>query len=332
MKFHLSTFNFDKMKKLIAKAITFVLLIMIFQMVIFFGNLYLDFPELRTLNAFLNKKTDIIFFGDSVMNAFEDNEDDKRPFPEFLQDEIKQLTIGPVHHPAYHTEVYLEYCKYIVQQENKPKAILIPINMRSFSPDWHGRPEYEFGKKIKYLKSNLWSAFQDPINVFTKMEISSSFEEFTQVPVFKGDNKVGIVKDYIGEQYRTVSEENTRKKIIFHYMYSLDKNHDKLEAIRQITTMLNTADIKPIFYITPLDYGFCETYFPNEFTHRMKKNVGVITAELTGLNAILLDYSDLLRTTEFSWRQDKYPNEHLNKKGKKKLAISLAKEINALKL
>ena len=73
------------------------------------------------------------------------------------------------YYDAYHIGIYLEYAQYIVAQENLPQVVIIPINLRSFSPEWDMRPEYQFEKEARFLRSKnslFIQSFDKPLSIF----------------------------------------------------------------------------------------------------------------------------------------------------------------------
>ena len=95
----------------------------------------------------MSDKVDIVYLGDSTLS-----------FPlgevttgEILQEMLPAHDIGEISHPAYNLDVYLHYIRHIIRSSHRPHVVILPINMRSFSPEWDMRPGYQFEQVKKTL-------------------------------------------------------------------------------------------------------------------------------------------------------------------------------------
>lgn len=319
------------MKKLIARILLLVLIVSGIQNIIYYLKRSSDFPELTLVNEHLQKQVDLIYFGDSSVGASAHDDTDKRPLNEILNEQLSDVTIGGVHHAAYQMDLFLAFCKNIINKSYKPKYILIPINLRSFSADWDKRPEYQFVKEMNYLEDRWYSPFYNGIRVFDRDSSMLSYNEFIKLPVYDGDSIIGKVKNFTGQEYENITEIHTKNKIQFHYFNSIDTQHQKIKSMIGLCELFKTENVSLIFYVTPVDFEIGEKYFPAKFTNRIKSNIDVLNSVTEKYNCSLIDASQLLASNEFSWKQDKYPNEHMNQKGKRKLAKYLSEHISKIR-
>jgi len=315
------------MKKFFSKLAIFLLIIFIFQ--IFFLIIQIrSFNRLAVLEKAKKEKVDVIYFGDSSDTNYSNEDLDKRSISQMLKDTLTNYSIVNISHPAYNADIFLEFCKYTVKQKYYPKFVIIPINMRSFSPSWDRSPVYQFEKEKTILENKLLFMFFKTIEAFDKNnkrfnEITQS--EFENTEVFNGDKAAGIVKDFDKHEFRHYSEENMKNSILYFYMFSLKNDHRKLKSLAEMKKILLENNIKPVFYITPIDYETGERYFPGEFSERLKNNVEAIKSVLEENNFKVLNLSMDLKTNFFAW--EKYPNEHLNEKGRKYVAEKIGEMI-----
>ena len=317
------------MKKFIVNFLLFFLLIFLLQSLL--GRYELEFKELKLLKTYLKENVQILFIGDCT-NYFCDTDDrDSRTIVEMLQDRCSQFSVRGISHAAYQMDLYLELCKYIIRLKKKPEIIIFPVNMRSFSPDWDKRPQYQFEKEKIILQeglmSYLLSSFYKPLRVLNYNFFSISRKEFENTSVFKGKKKVGKVKDFNNLNYRKVSEKNKKNKFLFYYMYSLTRKHRKIKSMLQIAKILSFNNIQLIFYVTPIDFESGEDYFPNQFITQLHDNTKMICDLLRKRKVHILDLSMDLKTEFFSWRM--YPNEQLDQEGRKFVAERLSDKIKA---
>jgi hypothetical protein len=315
-------------KKLIIKLLLLGMMVSFCQYFLTYDLLEIDDPRLKNyvfrfevftrLKTFLKKKKDIIYFGDSTLYTVGRGDKDKRDLGRMAADMLPQYSMGEISHAAYHIELYLEYCRYIVKQKYHPSIIIIPINMRSFSPDWDMRPQYQFEREKIILKGGLLKhlvlVFYKPLRVFKYDFYTLTREEFLNTPVFNGTRRVGVISDFNHKGYLKHSESNMKNKILLFYMYSLTRQHRKVKSLGETVRILSRNNIRALFYITPIDYETGEKYFPGQFTQRLKENVQLIRSVLETEGVDVLDLSTTLPAEVFTWGL--YPNEYLKTKGR----------------
>jgi len=285
-------------------------------------------PQLVALEKAQKEKTDIIYFGDSSDTNYDNKDLDKRSISQMLQEILPDYSMTSISHPAYAADIFLDFCKNMIKQKYYPKVVIIPINMRSFSLSWDKNPGWQFEQEKTILKNKLLFMFFKTIEVFDKN--NKRFNEITQgefenMEVFNGEKAAGIVKDFEKHEFRNYSEENMKNSILYFYMFSLKNDHRKLNSLAEMKKILLENNIKPVFYITSIDYETGERYFTGEFTERLKNNVETIKSALEEDNFKVLDLSMDLKTNFFT--QEKYPNEHLNEKGRKYVAEKIGEMI-----
>ncbi|MDQ1352102.1 MAG: hypothetical protein QG657_2408 [Acidobacteriota bacterium] len=324
-------------KKLPGKILFFIIVVFFLQSMLTnylleFGNPKLKnyvfrFDQFTRLNYYLKKKTEIIFFGDSTITARGQDDNDKRSIAAMLQDIAPQSSVGSVTHPAYHIGIYLEFCKYIVRQGYRPSILIIPINMRSFSPGWDRQPHYQFEIQTIVLRGGILKtillAFYKPLMMFKYNFFTISQQEFLNTPVFCGNRQVGVIKDFNNNSYVKYSVKNMKNQLIYCYMYdlSLSPRHRKLENLVEIARLLTKNNIKSLFYITPIDWETGEKHLPGEFLKQLQQNTRLIHSLLSAEGVEVLDISTALPPNYFAWHL--YPNEHLNQRGRMYVAEQL---------
>ncbi|RPI70598.1 MAG: hypothetical protein EHM45_24655, partial [Desulfobacteraceae bacterium] len=310
------------MKKFFIKSVLLILAVLILQTLVGYHNI--EFKELDDLNRYLKKeKAAVIYLTDCTDYTLSKDDRDKRTVTQMLREMNHDRRIGNVAHAAYQVEIFLEFCRYIVKQENQPGVIIIPINMRSFSPQWDWNPHYQFEKEKILLKGGLpgrlLSAFYKPLRAFGYDLRAISREEYLNKPVLDGPKQVGTIRDFETLPKKENRETDIRKKLFLYYMPALKPDHRKLKAMLEIPRLLKSQQIQLIFYLTPIDVETGEDYFPREFTLKLKQNTGLIKRLLLEQGVKVLDLSLDLRKDGFSWEDRVFPSEQLNAKGRRYL-------------
>ncbi|MCQ3980256.1 MAG: hypothetical protein DPW09_43130, partial [Anaerolineae bacterium] len=151
-------------------------------------------PEILALDQQLQAGVDTVYFGDSIL-IYPEGEP---TIPEILRGLLPTHTIGDVAHPAYQLDLYERYVNYLVEHKSQVKTIIIPINMRSFSPEWDLRPTYQFEREKTILTYGpvLSSLFYRLFDTFGLFDSPISQAEFREATVFNGDQPVGKVAEF----------------------------------------------------------------------------------------------------------------------------------------
>jgi hypothetical protein len=315
------------MKKFLFKLGLFSLLILSVQM---FLPASKNIPnEIKLLDAFMKLKCDIIYFGDSTINWAAKSDVNEESMPGLLQRLLPESRIAKITHASYQMDVYEAYAKYIVRKNYRPKVVIIPINLRSFSVEWDKQPIWQFEKEKLTLamKDTFWMKFYKPLAVFKYFDPAITRFEYEKSSVFDGEKFVGKARDFDNADFKIFSEQNLKKKLTFRYMYPLTAEHRKIKSLGHTAQLLKGQGIQPIFYITPVDWQTIEKYLGANALERMTQQKDVIKNTLAAQGVVLLDLSRGLPTGDFSWPEDGqgpyYPNEHLKLRGRMFVVKSL---------
>ena len=282
--------------------------------------------EVRSLTSRLAANPDIVYFGDSTNASVAEEDVDRRAISTCLNDTFDGLEVCSLDAPSYHAGVYEACIDLMLERGLHPDAVIVPVNLRSLSPEWHLRPEYQLTKltrELRYADHMLYQAASplvEWLRIFDDEPISQT--EFEQSPVYCSSERVGCVRDFKNALYKSVTPERTRNKFIFHYMYELDREHEKLAALVRIAQKLRAARINAVFYITPIDVQTGERLLPGTFRTQVAANIRVIQNELEKHQTPLVDLAFTLAPQEFDWQR--YPNEHLGATGRNFVANTLA--------
>jgi hypothetical protein len=310
------------MKEKFVKTLLFFVIIALLQMIIG-PRITGDFKQLRQLKKYLKKPTDVLVFGDSSNWYTAKKDTDKRSISRMLRDRLPGCTVRCITHAAYHPEVYAAFCQYIVRQKNLPHIIIIPINLRAFSPEWDKEPHYQFEKEKIILKGRLRIAFYQPLRVLKYKFNTISRKEYFNTPVFNGNKEIGKIKQM----------HSIKNQFILKYMYPLTPGHRKINALVNIAHLLSRHDMNAVFYFTPIDYRTGERHLPGQSIKQLKENITLIDSLLndTGHGCHLLNLSLDLKSRYFAWQTTGSINEHLNQEGRQYVAKKLAETLSGLK-
>ena len=277
----------------------------------------------------LKSKPDIFFFGDSALKWSAPSDPVDFSVPLLLKSMIREAVILKTIHSSFHMGVFEHNFRFYVRNGCVPEFLIIPINLRTFSPEWFRQPLWQFEEDFSLLAFHRkgWIHFYQPLSVFQLNKLSISQYDYEHTPVYKGQEPIGIIRDFDNDEFSEWTAERMRKKIIFRYMYELEPDHPRVQSMREIVRLAKEYGVKPIFYIMPIDYQTGQKYVGEEFSQQVQKNVRLIEHVLAEQGQTVLDLSRALPTRFFSWIEDDpsplYPNEHLNFRGRLFIAQNL---------
>jgi hypothetical protein len=312
------------MKYFLKRLLLFLIIVVVLQLIV----RHKVPPEIRLIDKAVSRKVDIVYFCDSTNFAYGLQDTDRRSISQMLQDIMPEREILAIDHGALHMDMYLAFCQYISRSRNRPNALIIPVNMRSFSLGWDQRPNWQFEKERFFLNYPLLRPFFKPLAVFKAVRANEiSVEQYNQTGVYCDEELVGTVRefDFMCTDPNAVTDDDIRKKCIFQYMYPLKPDTRKLRSMLQIVKILNSIGVRLILYITPLDMETGQKYLPGRFSDRVGANIQLVKTLLRNQNVEPLDLSQSVSAENFSWTV--YPNEHLDQHGRLFVADSLAKAL-----
>jgi len=310
------------------KLIAFVFVVVLLQVVLVYYFLPLS-PQIKLLDEYLQKKYQIIYFGDSIIQFSDEKDIDRSSVVDMINKINSQYSIGDVSFPAYDSGVYEAMMDYISRSKNRPQVIIIPIGLRSFSPEWDRRPFYQFEKE-KFILSNRIPLAPYFFKFFATLRLVDvnpiSQQQFLETPVYYGDDQIGTVSYFENnERFANITKENIRDKYIYSYMAPITINHRKIESLENLLSIANKSGIKVYVYITPLDYKNGKEFVGSDFMNQTKANADFICNVVIKNNVECFNLAFDFDSKYFS--HPEYPSEHLNQHGRGLLAEKINKLI-----
>ena len=186
------------MKPFLLKLAILLTLLLLLQVMVAFVYPFAIPPEVTQFDQYLDAQVEILYFGDSTLWHPSGSQTTAQMLQEYLQDR----TIGELSHAAYNLDLYQHYIARLVDYSKtsgyRPELVIIPINMRSFSPEWDQRPTYQFTQEKVVLDYGVVPArlFGRPIDIFGGFDPGITDEEFLATSVYSNTAEVGRVADF----------------------------------------------------------------------------------------------------------------------------------------
>ncbi|MCL4267993.1 MAG: hypothetical protein KJZ72_00540 [Anaerolineales bacterium] len=307
------------------------------------GKTQPPYPELVGLLEGFNNTVpapDILFFGDSVLLRVSRDDTDTDTLDQMLSKKLGgKLKLLSIAHTAYHMQIYKSLIRVLDVTKRKPRVVILPINLRSFSPQWDFYPAWQFHDEIQAVENYLSNPSLEIAGVNEVSATSNLLRLFDAIPVkypLTELNRIGQFRSMIASKSKNEDQKNSRLRQIFiyHYMHPLSEDHPKIKALEECVRMLSVLKIPLVLYVTPINWEAGRKYVGWEFIEAVKSNVNTISNRLSphqmDNKVNFADLSILLEAGCFF--SDDNATEHLNQQGRRLLADEIMKMILELNL
>ena len=279
-----------------------------------------------------SERADVLLFGDSVTKYRMDSEPADSTLAGLLPPLLPSCRVSVVSAQAFHMQLFEAFGRYVSHNPaaTRPHVVVIPINFRSFTTVWTERPGWQFEvmRRRFYWDSFAYDMTIAPLSIFKWYEsIEGRQDEFLEAPVYFGTRKVGTIGG-IGLYDKTMAyrlenrDEAKRLGVITYYMQAVRPESERFQAMVRLARTLKSANIRPLFYITPIDWEQCRKSVGEPGVEQIKANVRAVADGLAAEGVRVRDWAMALGTSSFSYAV--VPNEHLAPAGRAWVAQAIA--------
>lgn len=282
----------------------------------------------------------VLLLGDSVAERVSWNDYDDRTLAEFVTINLKDQTdVAAVSYGGFTLNIFYHLVLALEKMKHKPELVVLPINMRNFSPQWDLEPTWQFRPVVEQINRFISNPSLNPfIGQFPRETISPEvFNTFDATPVefsLSPFDRIGQFRLMISAVPTTEEQRRFRLRqiFIFHYTNRLVRDHRKLVALECILKLLRSMKIPFLTYLTPLNVDAGIRLVGDEFVPLLHENVNVVSRlvgeYLTDGRSVFKDWSETMRSNHFFHIDN--ATEHLNEAGRKNLAKAISGEVTAL--
>lgn len=300
-------------------------------------NPYSEFVRLFNFYNGNTKAPEILFLGDSVAERVSWNDVDKRTLTNMLSIKLKGVSdIAAISYGGFTLEVFYYFLLGLEKMKSKPQFVVLPINMRSFSPQWDLEPQWQFTTVIEQINTFLKSSSDTPSvdEIKTERITPDVYNEFDSISVdysLSSLDKIGQYRLLINSTPATEEQRKFRLRqiFIFHYTNILRPEHPKLFFLLEAISLLKRMQIPFLAYITPLNIKAGVAFAGTPFTKILRANVqtvlDLINPHCINGQGCVENWSEYLGQ-EYFFHLDN-ATEHLNEMGRNILATLIADKI-----
>ena len=272
----------------------------------------------------------ILVFGDSVMQRVSRSDTDQRNLGEMIAAALGGEPLA-LSYSAFHPGIYRHLSRVVAQLPNRPELVILPVNLRCFSPQWDRHPAWQFEKQIATIEE--WLSTPDrPIPPIEDIrETPGFFDAYDAVEVdcaLSDLRTIGAFRALV--RSRPAIEDETahraREIFIFHYGHRLIPEHRRLRSLQEAIGCFNAAGCRVFVYATPINIDACERLAGPELRSTLRRNIAVLRSAI-GDTAYFQDWSEAFPGDAF-FHED-LATEHLNQTGRTDLAVRIARQVQA---
>lgn len=278
----------------------------------------------------------VLVLGDSVHYRVSRDDVDRRTLAEMLAEQ--SLTSGfdtlCVNYSAYHPSVYTAILRTLARMPQKPHTVVLPINLRCFSPQWHLHPDHAFAEEMSIL-DGYHPGY--PIAEVLREKDPSLVEAYDATEVCFSDSHLTTIGQFrlvAKAESRSAYQEawRARQIAIFHYLYPLTSDHPLLmDAVAMVRAAV-AAGIRPVVYLTPINHMHGIRAVGERFTQGVSANVELLTSilmpEIVAAQGSYYDWSRDFSDTMFFHLGER--TEHLNETGRVELVRRIVQAVGTV--
>ena len=295
------------------------------------GSNGLPYPTLADIIAHFGPTStappEISMFGDSVAERVSRHDSDSRTLAQMVSDAVAPRTLLALTRSAHQPAIYEPLLRALLLQPRRPRVLILPINLRCFSPQWMFSPDWQFAQEQKILAGYLAdpkSPFGAVADVLHDAQAHRAFDVIEVSYELSAARTIGDFKTIIATKPATDGERLRRAREIFvyHYTHRLGPDNERLAVLRSCLKLASDLVERVVLYTTPINHEAGARCVGSRFGEIVRANVSVLKSA-AGENGIeLLDWSELLPETAF-FHED-LATEHLNDVGRRQLATRIA--------
>ncbi|MEN3274171.1 MAG: hypothetical protein V7636_2932 [Actinomycetota bacterium] len=258
---------------------------------------------------------DVLCVGDSVLGRVADEDVDRRPLGQMVADALAPRSSAWSWFVAYHVDSYLALVRAVLDAGWRPSTIVVPINVRGFSPQWFGNPAWDYSSHHAALRGFSGAPVPVVEHEPSADELLAHRARALGSPFLPGWT-VGDAEDARDDRDAN-RDDRWRTMFAFHLGVPIVPDHPRLTQLRELERICSAADVELLVYVTPINVEGARRHLGGAL-------VDLIRANVRSLGPVL-DLSELLPATSFFYEAD--PTEHLNERGRRELAATIAAQV-----
>ncbi|MEO6305289.1 MAG: hypothetical protein ABIP51_19165 [Bacteroidia bacterium] len=325
-------------------SLVFVGLNFIYEYTLYPKDLYDKCSEIFELKV-SQDTTDIYYFAESSNFNVRENDSIQNTISEIVNFFYPSLRITAINKPATHAGIYKHWIKQINPKVNKPKAIVVTLNMRSFDAMWVNsvlETQLQESLVLTQPRPALVNRFFLSLQVFDnkndqQREKTMLTDWDTTKLIFPFDFRYKTVREWdystnFEHFYKNPDGTKDEAKTILacHYIkaYALNMNerNPRVRDFDEIADWCNKNKVNLYLNLMAENLEYADSLVGKELVFLMKQNRDYLVKRYQKNNCIVVDNLELVSGIEFT--DQTWTTEHYSYKGRMSIAKNVAKSLS----
>jgi hypothetical protein len=299
-------------------------------------------PEAITIHE-TQKNTDIYYFGESSNITSAPGDSVKNSISELTNLFFPSLKITAINKYATHAGIYKYWLNEIDLRQNKPRALVVTLNLRSFDAAWiHSKLETQLQESIVFTRP-----FPDLMNrFFLSLQVFDNKTEEAREKEMLTEWKTKRLKFPYPFKYTTVSQWDEAMgmgtylkpdgswdmdKIVLacHYIksyaFNIDETNPRIRDFDEIARWCDEKKINLYLNLMAENVQYADSLVGKELVFLMKQNRDYLVTRYNRNNCRVIDNLELVDGADYI--DQKWTTEHYNYKGRMSIAANLARTL-----
>lgn len=245
--------------------------------------------QIRDFRYFFSKGSSpkMLIFGDSIAAWVARDDTDEKSFEDLIKERGRKFAnLLVVAGRAYHPKIFYHYSRLITKLPHQPHLVILPINLRAFSPSWHLNPEFQYFELISKLIAKHQG--RRMLSMGTHSVSATESAVFEAIPLKYPGKPLLTVGDYHRISRNKPLTRNDPQWAVrldhvftFHYMYPIYQQNGKLSYLCKVAKLFRDLNIPILMYITPINYQAGVKYVGERFLEVVNENIHFVRDRLS---------------------------------------------------
>jgi hypothetical protein len=282
------------------------------------------------------------FFGDSTIRAISACERDTNGIDDMLA-VATGWTVTTLAGAGYTPLQWSSLASLFATTRHKPRVVVFPINLRSYSTGWGANPAWQFGPQRQYVRilsgeltaipqfvlDSVLTSTDADTEVMMNTEISAMGHHYGSLATLAGRAE-GVPLDLECRGDPAPYHDALKAKFTLNYMFDLAADHPLLGSLQAFVDELASHDIAMAAYLVPINVAEGNARVGPDFAQAIRHNKAIVTAALARARVPYVDLTEALPAENFADRG--CACEHLAASGRKAVAARIAEMLRRLPL
>lgn len=265
----------------------------------------------------------VLLFGDSVMERTSRGDTDQRTLGTMIAEALQERPVATISYSAFNPQIFAALARVAVRLPRPPSVVILPVNLRCFSPQWDLNPAWQFEAELALIERYLSAPDTVILPIADIREAPGFYASFDATPVSFPLSRLSTIGEFRALVRQPSTDEAGRRAraaeiFVYHYTHPLTAEHRKVRALREAVTTFIGAGCRVLCYLTPINHEAGERLLGSAFKPALRANAAVVASALRELPDVLQDLSEALPDEHF-FHED-LATEHLNERGRSVLA------------